>query len=528
MNARELSKAIALLAAIRDWQKASVFKVKALQKIALTLKPLSTEAVVAGSYDHLFSDQARIWIKEALQQGVFIELEQAKNEIPSGILEFFKIKGVGPRKWRMVYDDLGIEDVMALEQACLDLKLSTLKGLGVKTQTQILEQLQFLKHTNNKYLFSEAYKQHVAIDGILRSIPQFKYAVTGCFARHLEVIDCMEYLVSDELVFQNAIRTISLSVPVKAIVSKIEDWGYNLLKTIGPKSYLDVLELHLHQHLKAVDDMALHAQLHCAYVPPSRRDAVLQKQDLTRYTSQMIDANQLKGVLHVHTTYSDGANSIQEMAQYAMTKGYSYLGITDHSQSAFYANGLTLNRLYDQWHEIEKWNSKHPECFVFKGIESDIRADGSLDYNDDVLKNFDFVIASIHSGLQMDEVKATSRLIKAIEHPSTRILGHLTGRLLLNRSGYPVNVPKIIQACAQHHVAIELNSNPYRLDIDWRWIDYALEQGVWIALNPDAHSCFGIDDMFYGVCMAQKTLLTSAQCLNALDTQNLFNFFNRK
>jgi len=526
MNTRELSKAIALLAAIRDWQKASVFKVKALQKIALTLKPLSTDAVLAGTYDHLFSDQARIWIKNALQQGVFTELEHAKNEIPSGILNFFKIKGVGPRKWRLIFDDLGIEDVVALEQACKDLKLSALKGFGIKTQTQILEQLHFLKQNNNKYLFSEAYKQHVCIDTILKSIPHFKYAVTGSFARHLEVIDCIEYLVSDELVFQNAISTIPLTVPVKVVVSNADDWGYNLLKTIGPELYLDVLELHLHQHLKA-DEITLHALLDCAYVPPTRRDAVKQKQDLARYASQTLDSNQLKGVLHVHTTYSDGANSIEEMAQYAINKGYSYLGITDHSQSAFYANGLTLNRLYDQWREIEMWNTKHPDCFVFKGIESDIRADGSLDYDDDILNSFDFVIASVHSGLQMDEAKATSRLIKAIEHPSTRILGHLTGRLLLNRSGYPVNVPKIIQACAQHNVAIELNSNPYRLDIDWRWIDYALEQGVWIALNPDAHSCAGIDDMFYGVCMAQKTLLSSAQCLNALDTQQIFNFFNR-
>lgn len=528
MNTRELSKAITLLASIRDFQNVSIFKIKALQKIALSLKSLDADAVLNGLCDTLFSEQSRVWIKQSLKSGVLTELEHAKSEIPIGILDFFKIKGVGPKKWRMVYDTLGIADLSALEHACKANALTNLKGFGNKTQALILDQISFIKQNANKYLFSEAYVQHVLIEQELIGIPDFKFALTGSLVRHSEIIECLEYLVSDIAIFQKAINALAINIPVKAIVSDLQNWTFNHVKTIGPESYLNVIGLQSTEHTNCSDDTELHAMLNCAYVPPPRRDAVKQKDDLLKYSIQSIDRQQLKGILHVHTQYSDGANSISEMAQYAKHAGYSYLGITDHSQSAFYANGLSLNRLYQQWDEIEQWNATFPDFYIFKGIESDIRADGSLDYTDAELKGFDFIIASVHNGLQMDEAKATARLIKAIEHPATHILGHMTGRLLLKRSGYPVNTSKIIEACAKNNVAIELNANPYRLDIDWRWIDYALEQGVWISINPDAHSCAGIDDVFFGICMAQKTLLTTAQCLNAQDKNTVRNFFKHK
>ncbi|MEL6720569.1 MAG: PHP domain-containing protein, partial [Bacteroidota bacterium] len=231
---------------------------------------------------------------------------------------------------------------------------------------------------------------------------------------------------------------------------------------------------------------------------------------------QLIQDQDIKGVLHVHTTASDGAHTLADMCAYAQSLGYEYIGITDHSKSAFYASGLKIDELEEQWNVIDELNSKLAPFKIFKGIESDILNDGRLDYEEEILKQFDFIIASVHSNLKMDEAKATQRLITAIENPYTTILGHPTGRLLLSRKGYPIQHKKVIDACAANNVHIELNANPYRLDLDWTWIPYALNKGVKIAINPDAHSKEGIHDIHFGVEVARKGGLTKEDCLNAL------------
>ncbi len=212
----------------------------------------------------------------------------------------------------------------------------------------------------------------------------------------------------------------------------------------------------------------------------------------------------LKGTIHNHSKYSDGQNTIEQMALAAQKLGHSYLVISDHSQSAFYANGLNKERVEQQWREIEELNKKLAPFRIFKGIESDILNDGSLDYNENVLKGFEVVIASVHSVLGMSEEKATERLLKAIQNPYTKILGHPTGRLLLRREGYPIDHQKIIDACAEYNVAIEINANPYRLDLDWKWINYAMQKNVWLCISPDAHTIEGLKDTQWGVKIAQK------------------------
>ena len=238
---------------------------------------------------------------------------------------------------------------------------------------------------------------------------------------------------------------------------------------------------------------------------------LLNKNDL----ESLIEAEDLKGILHNHSTYSDGNDTLREMALYCKELGYEYLGICDHSKSAFYANGLSEERIILQHSEIDKLNFELAPFRIFKGIESDILSNGELDYNEDILKTFDFIVASIHSNLRMEEPKATARLIKAIENPYTTILGHPTGRLLLSRPGYPIDHKKVIDACAANNVVLELNANPYRLDIDWRWIPYALEKGVMISINPDAHRKEGYHDMHFGVGSARKGGLTKAMTFNA-------------
>src|SRR5690606_38993800 len=244
---------------------------------------------------------------------------------------------------------------------------------------------------------------------------------------------------------------------------------------------------------------------------------------------ELITFADLRGSLHNHSTYSDGVNTLEEMARYCRDElKLEYLGICDHSKTAVYANGLPIERVQAQWDEIDRLNVALAPFRIFKGIESDILNDGSLDYPDEILAGFDFVVASIHANLRMNQQKATTRLLRAIENPYTTILGHPTGRLLLSRSGYPIEHKRIIDACAENNVAIEINANPLRLDLDWRWHRYAVESGVLLSINPDAHRISGLQDMQYGVHVARKGGLTAEHCLNTFPLEQIKAYFNRR
>ena len=233
--------------------------------------------------------------------------------------------------------------------------------------------------------------------------------------------------------------------------------------------------------------------------------------------------------MHNHSTWSDGVHTLQEMASYCKNElNLEYFGICDHSKSAFYANGLSELRVAAQHREIDELNLKLAPFKIFKGIESDILYDGSLDYSNEVLSSFDFVVASVHSILNMTEDKATERLIKAIENPYTTILGHPTGRLLLSRSGYPIDHKKVIDACAANNVIIEINANPLRLDLDWRWHQYAISNGVLLSINPDAHRVEGHLDMKYGTLIARKGGLSKLNCLNAMNLDQICKVFEQQ
>jgi DNA polymerase (family 10) len=247
-----------------------------------------------------------------------------------------------------------------------------------------------------------------------------------------------------------------------------------------------------------------------------------------KYWSGLVSSSDIRGILHNHSTWSDGINSLEEMSVHVRDQGYEYFGICDHSRSAFYANGLSAERVIEQMAEIDRINEKLAPFHVFKGIESDILGDGSLDYEDDILSQFDLIVASIHSNLRMDEEKAMSRLITAIENPYTRILGHPTGRLLLARQGYPIDHRKVIDACAANGVAIELNANPLRLDIDYTWLDYCMEKEVFVSINPDAHSRSQVAYVKYGVLAARKGGLKVEHCLNALSLEDFSSWLRRR
>jgi Histidinol phosphatase and related hydrolases of the PHP family len=264
------------------------------------------------------------------------------------------------------------------------------------------------------------------------------------------------------------------------------------------------------------------------YIPPYLRE----KDSIIQYTKNkgvptIIREEDIKGIIHNHSTWSDGINTIEEMAAELIRNNFEYLVISDHSKTAAYANGLSEERILQQHEQIDELNKKFAPFKIFKSIESDILNDGSLDYADEILSKFDLVIASVHSNLYMSEEKAMQRLLKAIENPYTTILGHPTGRLLLSRNGYPIDHKKIIDACAANHVAIEINANPHRLDLDWQWIDYAMEKGVLLSIDPDAHSISGFSDIKYGVLAAQKGGLTAEYNLSSFSLEAFEAYLQR-
>ena len=264
------------------------------------------------------------------------------------------------------------------------------------------------------------------------------------------------------------------------------------------------------------------------WIPEELREGFLEFDWAKGGAKPLLEEKDLKGILHNHSTYSDGKHTLRQMAEHCKSLGYEYLGMSDHSRTASYAGGLDIEKVQKQQAEIDQLNQELAPFKIFKGIESDILTDGSLDYPPDVLASFDFIVASIHSGLSMDRKKATARMLKAVENPYTTILGHPTGRLLLRREGYPLDHKVIIDACAAHAVIIEINANPWRLDLDWRWVHYAMEKGVKLAINPDAHAMEGYADMRYGVMVGRKGGLTAEMTFNALGKEALNKYFEER
>jgi len=315
------------------------------------------------------------------------------------------------------------------------------------------------------------------------------------------------------------------AVKCELYTCSISDFTFKLFQTTGNESHLSLINA---KEEPAESEEQIYQKAGWPFIIPELREGKFEEKFKNVNPDDFITWQDLKGSLHNHSTYSDGANSVEEMARQCMDLGLEYLGMNDHSQYAVYAGGLTPERIKQQHAEIEALNEKLKPFKIFKGIEADILPDGNLDYNEEILKSFDFIVASVHAVLKMDEEKANARLLKAIKNPFTTILGHPTGRLLLSREGYPVDLKLIIDACAANGVIMELNANPFRLDLDWEWIPYAMDKGVMISINPDAHKRESFHDMYYGVLAARKGGLTKEMCFNALPLEKVEQYFLKR
>ena len=533
MSSDEVIEALELTAKLFELHNENPFKIKALTNAAYKLSKLRYE-FEGKSHEEIESIEGigkgiSSKIIELLKTGTTTELTDLFEKTPEGVIKMLGIKGLGPKKVRQLWQELGIESVGELLYACNENRLTSLKGFGEKTQAQIKQNIEFKITNNNKFHFAAIEKPvNDLVELISEKQNELQIAVVGQLARKCEVIDKIEILVDGEILFDFSLIERSIPLKVNFIYCKPNEFYYKLVEITSTLEHLEKINFDSLDSKEFFDDEEIYQALNLQYIEPELREGLNEVVFAQQHKiPKLIELEDLKGVLHNHTTYSDGVHTLSEMASYCKDLGYEYLGICDHSKSAFYAQGLSIEKVVEQQKEIDKLNLTFSNFTVLKGIESDILNDGSLDYPEEILKTFDFIVASVHSNLKMTEEKATERLIKAIENPYTSILGHPTGRLLLARPGYPINHKKVIDACAANKVSVELNAHPYRLDIDWRWIWYCLQKNVKVSINPDAHHKGGFHDMYYGICVARKGMLSKEFCLNSLPLSELVKEFKK-
>lgn len=550
MDNKAISKIFKLCSQLMELHNENPFRTKAMASASFKLDKLPFR-IDDASLEEL-SAQPGIGkstaekAKEVAQTGTFKELQDLLANTPSGVVEMLNIKGLGPKKVQIIWQDLGIESVGELLYACNENRLVEAKGFGLKTQEEIKKSIEFSISNQGWFLYAKVLSQADTFYAILKThFPSSLLSFTGDFRRKCEVLSTVDLLISESIEAvekflgdytlvektENSLEiTDELGFTFKVFSTNINDFYRDLILSTGSTAHLDLLFNILPDLPSLSSEEAIYRNLRLDYIEPELREGLDEIERAQNHTlPHLIQFKDLKGTLHNHSTYSDGVHTLEQMALHCKDAlGLEYLGICDHSRTAVYANGLSIERLEEQWKEIASLNEKLAPFKIFKGIESDILSDGSLDYPDEVLAQFDFVVASVHSNLKMDEEKATARLIKAIENPYTTILGHPTGRLLLSRSGYPLDFKKIIDACAANKVVIEINANPLRLDLDWRWHRYAVEKGVLLSINPDAHRTEGLLDMQYGIFVAQKGGLEAKNCLNTYSLTDITNYFSNR
>lgn len=537
-----------LLAKLIDIHGDDSFKAKSYSSAAYTIEklPVQLSSLSAEKIYAVRGVGPAIGKKiiEQIDSGKLAGLDEYLHKTPAGIFDLLKIKGLGPKKISVIWKDLGIESIGELLYACEENRLLLYKGFGAKTQQNIEESIRFYLASQGSYLYSQAEEYaHAFTKRLQHFFPLNKFLITGDFNRHSEVIHKLEWVtdaavniletffkeqeydinISDTLLSARGRDNVLLQFHFTATDNLTNEL---FIRNCSPEFFTAFAEKYgWNNHNYYLNEEQIFEQHGLQYIPPFLRETPkILLQAATHTLPVVIEQKDIRGIIHTHSNWSDGSDTIEAMAQSAIRQGFEYLVISDHSQSAFYAKGLYPDRVKAQHELIDELNEKYAPFTIFKSIESDILNDGSLDYPDNILATFDLVIASVHSNLKMNEEKAMSRLLKAIANPYTAILGHMTGRLLLSRNGYPADHKEIIDACARHNVAIELNAHSRRLDMDWRYIPYATEKGVFISINPDAHAADSFGDIKYGVLAAQKGGLTPQQNVSSFTLDQFKNF----
>ncbi len=550
MTNYEIADNFSLLSKLMDIHGEDSFKAKSYGSAAFNIERLPAEVSTMDDAE-LFAQRGigqstGKKIREMQATGKLQALEDIIARTPPGILDMLHIKGLGPKKIAEIWSQLGIESLGELEYACNENRLVALKGFGAKTQETILQNITYFKQNIGFHLWSEV--EHIArtvLQQLQKFYPGKLFAITGDIRRQNETAEFIEIvtdqekgvLIKDlganpETLIDEAEGQLIIRMPnqprVKFYLTDRSRFYHTLFQTTGSEEFHSAFseQFTLPETLDSEDKIFTDNKL--SFIKPMLREtAGILARAASGSLGDTIQPADIKGIIHSHSTYSDGVHTLAQMAQAAKEKGLEYLVISDHSQTAFYAGGLKPEQVAAQHQEIESLNAKLVPFKIFKSIESDILSDGSLDYSNQVLNTFDLVIASVHSNLKMTQEKAMERVLAAVRNPFTTILGHPTGRLLLSRKGYPLDHKELIDTCAAHNVVIEINAHPRRLDIDWRWIEYAMEKGVLLSIDPDAHSVEGFEDTYYGVMVAQKGGLTAEHNLSSFSLAQFEAFLEK-
>lgn len=518
-------------------------------------------------------------IKSYAATGEIEVLAALRDRIPEGVIEWLNISGLGPKNIAKIHKELDISTLPELKDACNDGRVASLDGLGEKSAQKILKSIEWMEQFDERCRLDEATEiarplydylqklegvEHIEVAGSLRrakeTIGDIDFLI-GANEQHIATI--FDAFVSHELVVEvlgrgdtkSSIRTKEgRQVDLRIVMP--EQFPAALMYFTGSKEHNVVMRQRARERGLSLNEYGLfelneegntnfdkpidynteediYKSLDLHFVVPELRE---DRGEFEFFEQQeempLVTVEDIRGVIHAHSTWSDGKFSIKEMAEASLERGYEYLGLTDHSRTAAYAGGLTVDQIKEQWEEVDRLNeqfkTKGISFRIFKGIESDILSDGSLDYGDDILEQFDFVIASVHNGLDMSRKKMMERFRNAIKNPYTRMVGHPTGRLLLKRDGSDLDMNELIELAAEHNTAIEINANPWRLDLDWRHGNKAADVGLMSSINPDAHSIEGIDHISYGVKIARKGKFEKERILNTRSAEEIANWFKTR
>jgi DNA polymerase (family 10) len=563
MDRKAVAAAIEEIAAYLELTGENPFRIRAFKGAAKTVQGFPSDlqsAISDGSLANTKGIGPAILqvVTELVSTGRAEMMEQLRKDVPTGLVEMLSISGLGVAKIRQIHQTLDIDSLPELEEAARDGRLAKLPRFGARTAENVLKGIQFLRQSSEWHLVHHAFQEARAIAAALEQVPHVVAAhPAGAVRRRCEVVrdqvvvvvaavtpaevfasigaipGVSEFAGEDE---RRATLRFPTGSPVQVVITPPQNLGAVLVQATGSEAHLARLTEHASKKgftlagtalwegsrfVPTPDEATLYRALDLEWVPPELRES---GKEFELPAPSLVTRDDMVGLLHCHTNYSDGTNSVEELATACRSAGYQYLGITDHSRTAVYAGGLSVDDLHRQWDEIDALNESEPGIRILKGIESDILQDGSLDYPDEVLSGFDFVIGSVHSRFNLSEAEMTARFVRAIESPFLTVIGHPTGRLLLSREAYSVDLDQIFEAAGNAGVAIEINADPHRLDLDWRVLGRATEAGVTIAIGADAHSLAGLDNIDFGVGIARKGGLGSGQVLNCRTVEEFLAF----
>lgn len=566
MDSRSAAHVLSEIAALLELRAENRFKSRAYRGAAKAVLALDTDDITpllrSGELARIrgIGPATLAVLTDLVESGESRYLEELRLDLPDGILELMRVPGLGPEKIERLHEALGIATLDDLEAAALDGRLATVKGFGEKTAERMPEAIAIARKSGTLALYPRAYAEAARLLSAVRRHPDVVQAeIAGSVRRRGEVIRNIDIVAavngSPADVAASFARVPGVvdakiadgSAAIRYVDGTLLDlhcvpeakYAVALWRATGSAHHIRQMSDALTQRGFLVDDdgvrdargervplpdeSALYALLGVPAVPPELREGTGELA-AAGALPRLVTAADVRGILHCHSTYSDGVVTIADLAQAAISRGWAYLGISDHSQSAFYAGGLSPDAVARQHDEIDELNATLGDFRILKGIEADIRPNGELDYDDATLDRFDYVIGSVHSQFKMSEEAMTARILTALENPRLTILGHPTGRLLLARDPYAVDVEAVIDKAADTGAAIELNADPRRLDLDWRYLRRAKERGVTIEIGPDAHSVGGLDNVAIGVGIARKGWLAADDILNARSADDVLAF----